>query len=332
MDAPETDAGAPALHPDRRGAARDRPLRRAGGAGAGARPALPGADRRERERLRPVARRRRGDAPRRARGVDVLRPEHPRAAPGAGGASRAAARVHRHRRGDRRAVRLYGPAVRRAGRHGRDLARRLPDLQLPRRGLWRAAGHGALSRRCRGPGGAGRGPRASIARSWSSWPTPTTRWASGTARSASRRCSTRCPTGTLLCLDEAYVEFAPEGTAPRLGPGRCARDPVPHLLQGLRPGRAAHRLCGDAPGDRRGLRPRAQPFRRQPDRAGGGAARRSATGAHLASVVARRGRGARGGSPRSPRRTGWRRCPRRRTSSPSTAAATAISPARCCAS
>lgn len=43
------------------------------------------------------------------------------------------------------------------------------------------------------------------------------------------------PDGTLLVLDEAYLEFAPEGR-PRHRPGRRPRHPYAHLLKGLRHG------------------------------------------------------------------------------------------------
>ena len=72
------------------------------------------------------------------------------------------------------------------------------------------------------------------------------------------------PERTLLVLDEAYGETAPQGTLPPLDTDAPERRAHAHLLQGLRPGRHSLRLCrwrGDAdPRRREG----AQSLRRQP--------------------------------------------------------------------
>ena len=51
------------------------------------------------------------------------------------------------------------------------------------------------------------------------------------------------PDGSLLVLDEAYIDLAPEGTAPEIDRRRSAGDPDAHLFQGLRHGGRAGRLC-----------------------------------------------------------------------------------------
>jgi histidinol-phosphate/aromatic aminotransferase/cobyric acid decarboxylase-like protein len=48
---------------------------------------------------------------------------------------------------------------------------------------------------------------------WSISPIPTTRWAATTAAQTLSPRSTGVPAGTLLVLDEAYIDLAPEGTA-----------------------------------------------------------------------------------------------------------------------
>ena len=52
----------------------------------------------------------------------------------------------------------------------------------------------------------------------------------------------RLPGGAVLCLDEAYADFAPQDALPPLDPARAAGDPDADLLQGARAGRGADRL------------------------------------------------------------------------------------------
>ena len=73
----------------------------------------------------------------------------------------------------------------------------------------------------------------------------------------------RLPGGALLCLDEAYADFAPPDALPPLDAARAAGDPHADVLEGARDGRGADRLRARAPGADRRLRPGAQPLRRQ---------------------------------------------------------------------
>ena len=162
------------------------------------------------------------------------------------------------------AVRLFvGPR-----RPGRDLRRRLSDLQLPCRGLRRRPPRRALPRRCRRPGSADR-PRPRD-RGQADLPRQPGQPDGQLARRgrASRRRSRRCPEGCLLLLDEAYIDCAPAGTAPPLDPGRPAGAAVSHLLQGAWPRRRTGRLRDRRAGGDRGLRPGPQPFRDVPDQPG----------------------------------------------------------------
>ena len=65
----------------------------------------------------------------------------------------------------------------------------------------------------------------------------------------------RVPEDCLVVLDEAYREYVrdeatPDGIEPVPGPPQ--RGGAPHVLQGVRPGRAARRVPGRAPAGRRG--------------------------------------------------------------------------------
>ena len=77
------------------------------------------------------------------------------------------------------------------------------------------------------------------------------------------------PDGSLLCLDEAYGEFAPDGTLPPFDVANPNGNPVPDVFEGLWYGRFAHWLCRWRGGPDQGIRQDPQPFRRQshrPDR------------------------------------------------------------------
>jgi histidinol-phosphate aminotransferase len=96
---------------------------------------------------------------------------------------------------------------------GRHLGRGLSDLQLPRRGLWRRAAQGALPGHHEDPEALLAMARDRSGRSWSTWPTPTIRWAATMGAKVILAMIEAVPHGALLVLDEAYVDLAPEGTA-----------------------------------------------------------------------------------------------------------------------
>ena len=138
------------------------------------------------------------------------------------------------------------------------------------------------------------------------------------------------PGGTLLVPRRGLCRLRARRHRRRDRPRRSARDPDAHLLQGLRHGRGAGRLCDRrARADRR-LRQGAQPFRRRPHRPGrrAGGARRPAPGSPQVAARGRRRRATRIAAIAA-RATACRRCPRPPISSPSIAAATAPSPAAC---
>ena len=89
-------------------------------------------------------------------------------------------------------------------------------------------------------------------------------------RAMSRISSPICPQAALLMLDEAYGEFAPEGT---LAAARCLepqRAALPHLLQSLWHGGHAARLCHRPCRSHHRLRQDPQSLRRHPHRPGRG--------------------------------------------------------------
>ena len=147
----------PALHGIGRKPALVRAVRRAGGAGARARPAVPRTPRRQRKPLWTVAQSAHRYARRRRRQLDVCRSRELRAARGARAVPWRRPRQHRRRRRHRRTARTRGEARRRAGRGRRHLRRYLPDLQFPRCRRRRAPRARSLSRRYAGHRGAARG-------------------------------------------------------------------------------------------------------------------------------------------------------------------------------
>jgi histidinol-phosphate aminotransferase len=136
------------------------------------------------------------------------------------------------------------------------------------------------------------------------------------------------PDGALLCLDEAYCEFAPpEALAPLdVDNPQVLRFRTFSKAYGLAGARIGYAI-GEA-GLIKSLRQDPQPFRRQPHRPGRRAGR-AFDETHLAKSSPRLPRRARR-SQGSRRQTGSKPCRRAPISSPSTAAATAISPAGCC--
>ena len=79
--------------------------------------------------------------------------------------------------------------------------------------------HRPLSRRRRGSRGAAARRRARPARRSSISPTPTTRWGAGIpAPRIARDDRAACPAERVLCLDEAYADFAPADALPPLDP------------------------------------------------------------------------------------------------------------------
>ena len=93
------------------------------------------------------------------------------------------------------------------------------------------------------------------------------------------------PETTMLVLDEAYGETGPASAIPPLDARPAQRHQDAHLFKGLRPGRAALRLCHRRDGNDPRLRQGAQPFRRQQDGAGGRRRRHSPTRPICDSVV-----------------------------------------------
>ena len=87
-----------------------------------------------------------------------------------------------------------------------------------------------------------------------------------------------------------------------------AGHPLPHLLQGIRHGRRAHRLRDRRSGRDQELRQDPQPFRRQPHRPGGRARRAGGPGAPRVGAGSG-GRGRATASPPSAAPTASRRCP-----------------------
>ena len=84
----------------------------------------------------------------------------------------------------------------------------------------------------------------------------------------------RLPDGTLLCLDEAYIECAPDGPALPVD-FSDPRDPDADVLQSVRPGGCAGRLCPCGTRSDHRLSQGAQPFWYEPCRSGGRAGRTS---------------------------------------------------------
>ena len=166
----------------------------------------------------------------------------------------------------------------------------------------------AVPRRRRGPGGAAaRGAQGRGAAGLSS-PTPTTRWGAGSTARGSREMVARLPGGCVLCLDEAYADFAPADAIPPLdaGEARVIRMRTFSKAHGMAGARIGYAL--GPPGADRRLRPGAQPFRRQPASPRPGRWRRWPTASGWRRWCARwRRRGA--ASPRSPRRNGLRALP-----------------------
>ena len=78
----------------------------------------------------------------------------------------------------------------------------------------------------------------------------------------------RLPGDAVLCLDEAYADFAPPDAIPPIDPHEPPGDPDAHLLQGARHGRGPRRLRHRPPRPGRRLRPGPQPLRRRPHRPG----------------------------------------------------------------
>ena len=209
-------------------------------------------------------------------------------------------RRHRQRRGrrrHRRAAQPRGAHVCGARRCGGHLARRLSDLQLPRRRLRRAAGRGALRERPRKPRRPARRPCNARKRRWSISPIPTTRWARWWEAAEITRFIERCRKPRCWC-----------STRPMARPGRprrCRRSTLPrpnviphaHIFEGLRAGRHPLRLCGRrGRGDPR-LREGPQPLRRQPHGADRRRRRRLPT-----RTICRQSRGAGRGRARAHRR------------------------------
>ena len=135
----------------------------------------------------------------------------------------------------------------------------------------------------------------------------------------------RLPGGAVLCLDEAYADFAPADALPPLDPHE------PRVIR-MRTFSKAHGMAGARIGYALGHPELVAAFDRVRNHFGvnrlaaAGALASLADRAWLAHVTAEVAAG-RDRLARSPRRTASRRCPRPPTSSPSTAAATAPSPA-----
>ena len=175
-----------------------------------------------------------------------------RAARGDRQALRARSRAHRLRRRLRRAAQSACPRLSRAGRRG-DLHRaRLPGL--PDRHRSRRGATPVVAPETRPHSRRRRDPRARDAdeRAWCSSPTRTTRPAPISRSTRCGACTPACPADVLLVLDAAYAEYVRRERLRgrhRAGRHHPEHGDDAHLLQDLRPRRAAHRL-GLLPGRR----------------------------------------------------------------------------------
>ena len=235
------------------------------------RQAVPRPHRRQREQFRPGAVGDRRHAGRGARHVDVLRPRQFRPEGGAGGASTASAgKTWWSARASTGCSSLVVRMFVAPGDAGGDLARRLPDLQLPRRRLRRAAGRRALPRTTARAWTACSTRRAGRRRRSSISPIPTIRWAPGGRRTRSPASSRRCPRRPCWCSTRPIARSGPASALPPIDASR------PNVLR-MRTFSKAYGLagmrCGYAIGEAEviaRLREGPQPLRRQPHGAGGG--------------------------------------------------------------
>ena len=150
------------------------------------------------------------------------------------GAGRGGAPWRRYRRD----ARQRGADGRRAGDAGGHLARGIPDLQLPRRGLRRGARSGALPRRPESTSKLCSTQREGSMRRSCTSPTPTIRWAPGMTPRDLRAFIDALPESTLLVLGRGVHRVR---ARVRDVPDRCARPqghPHEDVLEGARHGPA----------------------------------------------------------------------------------------------